>query len=47
MLVANRSRRGNEQADQSYLPAIITGCKSVLKQFPLRGREQTPGKDMG
>jgi hypothetical protein len=26
------------EADQSYLPPLITGCRRILKNFPLRGK---------
>jgi len=28
------------ELDQSYLPKVISGCKSVLERFPIRDKEQ-------
>jgi len=35
------------QADQTFLPTIIAGCKNLLKDYPLRGVLNIPNNDKG
>jgi hypothetical protein len=34
-------------ADQTYLPPIISGCRNLLKRFPIRGNTDDNSKEKG
>jgi len=39
----SQTHQFSDTIDQSYLPAMITGCRAILLKYPIRGRDSNEG----